>query len=100
MRRRARGRRFLGLLASAFARHLRFWIAFRLVRFVRSLLAPIIDRGISGILWRRTLLVLGLKTLRAGPSFQQTSVHREVLVRGPALFPCLFHHQRQKALGY
>src|SRR6266567_2109678 len=69
----------LGLLARTFARHLRFWIAFRFVRFVRALLAAIIHRGISRIIRRRrTLLVLGLKTLRAGPSFQQTSVKREV----------------------
>src|SRR5258708_22996221 len=91
----------LGLLARTFARQLRFWIAFRLVRFVRALLAAIIQRGISRIIRRRrTLLVLGLKTLRAGPGFQQTSVYREVLVRGPSLPSGLLHNQRQKVLGH
>ena len=45
-------------------------------------------------------LVLGLKTLRAGPRFQQRTVHAEVLVRRPSLFSRLRHHPLQKFLGY
>src|SRR5262244_712815 len=68
----------LGLLACAFAREQRFGIAFRFVRLVRTLLTVKIHRGISWIVRRRrTLLLLGLKTLHAGPRFQKRAVHRE-----------------------
>src|ERR1700674_5374505 len=80
----------LRLLARAFARQQSVGIGFRFVRLVRTFLATKIHRGVSRIVrWWRTVLAFGLKTLPAGPRFQQRTVHAEVLVRSPSLAPRL-----------
>jgi len=70
----------LASLARTFARICASGSLFDSCFSFEPLLAAIIYRGIPGITGANPFCSW-LKTLRAGPSFQQTSVHREVFVR-------------------
>src|SRR5208282_3609730 len=65
----------------------------RLMRVVAALFPVKIHRRVTGVVRRRSLLVvLALKTLLAGPSFDQRAVHTEMLVRQPIVRARLLEH--------
>ena len=68
------------------------------MRVVASLLAVEIHSGVARIIWRWCWLILALKTLVAGPSFDERAIHTEVLVGKQVGHARLVQHQLEELL--